>query len=81
MSKETITTKPGWNYRDHPVIKVYRGKDRIGLIYRDMDAASLFDWTPTDHGLARYPELRRVKQFAGSVGELVDSVRNAMKGA
>lgn len=69
-----ITTKAGWQYRGNAVTKVYRGKERIGLIYFDDGARPApFDFVPTLAAAEKYPELHRI-DIGQSVEELVDRV-------
>ena len=73
-----ITTKEGWKHRGNPVTRVYRGEERIGLIYFDDGARPApYDFVPTLTAADQYPRLRRII-MGGSVEQLVSRVEAAM---
>ena len=71
----------GCNVEDfvsNPVTRVYRGEERIGLIYFDDGARPApYDFVPTLTAADQYPRLRGII-MGGSVEQLVSRVEAAM---
>ncbi len=75
-----IRTEQGWkaSWKGHRVTKVYRGKERIGLIYFDDGARPApYDFVPTLTAAEKYPELRGI-DVGQSVQDLVGRVEAAL---